>query len=151
KSVGRRASVVNGTDLASVRMYLGWTQLRDGYGKSLWSAFGSPVGAVAVLAALVGVYVVPAVAALRGSRVGAFGYTAAVVSRAVAARASGGRAWPDALAHPVSILVFGHLTLSSVLAQRFGRLRWKGRPVGTGVGSRRARRIQGGVCQDWRP
>ncbi|MEO9138093.1 MAG: glycosyltransferase, partial [Jatrophihabitans sp.] len=42
KSVGGRASVVNGTDLASVRMYSGWAQLRDGYGKSLWSAFGSP-------------------------------------------------------------------------------------------------------------
>lgn len=154
KSAGGRASVVDGTELASVRMYSGWEQVRDGYGKSLWAAFGSPAGALTVVAALVGVYVIPAAAALRGSRAGALAYAAAVVSRVVAARATGGRVWPDALAHPVSILVLGRVTLHSVLAHRRGRLTWKGRPVDAGPGPRAHRRRSspaGAVCQDWRP
>jgi hypothetical protein len=110
-------------------MYSSWPELRDGYGKSLWSAFGSPPGAVAVLAGLGVGYVVPAVAALRGSRLGLAGYLAGVASRVVAARTTGGRAWPDAAAHPVSVLMFGYLTLRSLRERRRGTLRWKDRRI----------------------
>ena len=96
KASGGRGGVVDGTALATCRMYASWPELRDGYGKSLWAAFGSPPAAVAVLAGLTLVYVVPPIAALRGSRAGLAGYLAAVASRVVAARATGGRAWPDA-------------------------------------------------------
>ena len=70
KRSGGRGGIVDGTSLATCRMYGGWTELRDGYGKSLWSAFGGPVGSSAVVGALSFAYVVPAVAALRGSRIG---------------------------------------------------------------------------------
>ncbi len=52
KRAGGRGAVVDGSGLASCRMYSGWAQLRDGYAKSLWSAFGSPAGAAGVLALL---------------------------------------------------------------------------------------------------
>jgi hypothetical protein len=45
----------------------------------------------------------------------------------VAARSSRGRAWPDALAHPVSVVLFGWLLLRSYRLR--GRIRWKGRRV----------------------
>jgi hypothetical protein len=133
KRSGGRGVVVDGSALASCRMYVGWGELSDGYGKSLWAAFGSPAGAAGVVSALVLAYVVPGVAALRGSRVGALGYLAGVAGRVVTARATGGRWWPDALAHPVSVLLFGWLTARSVVARRRGTLAWKGRyldPVG---------------------
>jgi hypothetical protein len=74
-------------------------------------------------------YVVPPVAAARGSRAGFAGYAAAVAGRVVAARRTGGRVWPDALAHPASIVAFCALVARSLARHRAGALRWKGRPV----------------------
>ncbi len=129
KRAGLRGGVVDGTDLATCRMYGGWAELRDGYGKSLWAAFGSPVGAAATMALLGALYVVPAAAAVFGSRVGLAGYALGVAGRLVAARASGARAWPDALAHPLSVTVLGWLTARSWWLRRRGALTWKDRPV----------------------
>ncbi|TFV54756.1 hypothetical protein E4P42_25075 [Mycobacterium sp. PS03-16] len=109
-------------------MYATGRELRDGYRKSLWAAFGSPAGAVAIATALTLVYVVPAAAAVTGSRIGALGYAAAVVGRVAAARWCGGRAW-DALAHPLSVLALLELLASSWIGRTRGSLRWKGRAV----------------------
>jgi hypothetical protein len=127
KASGGRGGVVDGTELASCRMYGGWSQLRAGYGKSLWSAFGPPPRAAAVWTVLAVAYLLPPVAALRGSRAGAVGYAAAVASRVVAARRTGSRAWPDAFAHPVSIGLLGYLTAASHRDRRRGTLSWKAR------------------------
>ena len=71
----------------------------------------------------------PAAAAVRGSRAGLVGYAAGVAGRAISAAATGGRVWPDALAHPVSVLALDVLMLRSVLGHRRGTLRWRGRAV----------------------
>jgi len=110
-------------------MYRVWSDLRDGYGKSLWVAFGSPAGGLATAGTLALVYGWPAVAALAGSPVGAAGYLAGVAGRVLTGRRTGARVWPDALAHPASVAVFGWLTVRSVREHRRGALRWKGRPV----------------------
>jgi hypothetical protein len=112
-------------------MYDGWAEVRDGYTKSLWAALGSPAGAAATTAGLGLLYVWPAVAAVLGSPAGAIGYAAGVAGRVVAARRTGGRAWPDALAHPASVAVLGWLTARSWAGRRRGTLRWKGRSVHT--------------------
>lgn len=127
KRNGRRGTVADGTDLACCRMYDGWAQLRDGYAKSLWSAFGSPGGAAAVVGALSWVYVVPPLAALRGSRAGLFGYGAAVAGRVLVGRRVGSRVWPDALAHPASVATFGWLVADSLRRRRRGDLTVRGR------------------------
>lgn len=127
KAAGGRGGVVDGTALASCRMYGGWPALRDGYAKSLWAAFGSGPRAAAVFGLLGVAYVLPPLAALRGSRVGLLGYLAGVASRVIAARRTGGRAFPDAFAHPVSITVAAYLTARSYRDRRRGTLRWKGR------------------------
>nr|WP_255480845.1 glycosyltransferase family 2 protein [Quadrisphaera sp. RL12-1S] len=135
KAAGGRGGVADGTDLATCRMYDGWPAVRDGYAKSLWSATGSPAGAAGLVVALGAVFVLPAVAAAtglggRGGRVaGLVGYGAGVASRVVAARRTGGRAWPDALAHPASVAVLCSLVVRSWRLRRRGGLAWKGRAL----------------------
>jgi hypothetical protein len=109
-------------------MYDGWPALRDGYAKSLWGAVGgSPVASAAAAGALTAVWVLPAVAALRGSRAGLTGYAAGVAGRAVVAAATGSRPWPDALAHPVSVLLLDLIMARSLIGHRRGSLSWRGR------------------------
>jgi hypothetical protein len=128
KRSGGRGGPIDGSRLAACRMYDGWPALRDGYAKSLWGAVGgSPVASSAAAAFLTAVWVLPAVAALRGSRAGLAGYAAGVAGRAVVAAATGSRPWPDALAHPVSVLVLDLLMVRSVVGHRRGTLTWRGR------------------------
>jgi len=131
KRVGGRGGVVDGSRAASCRMYAGASELRAGYAKSLWAAFGSGPGAAAVVGVLLTAYVVPPVAALHGSRTGLVGYLAGVASRVVVARRSGGRA-ADAWSHPLSVLALAALTADSFRGHRQGRLSWRGRPVQAG-------------------
>jgi cellulose synthase/poly-beta-1,6-N-acetylglucosamine synthase-like glycosyltransferase len=123
KRTGGRGGVCDGTDLATTRMYDGWQELVAGYTKSAWTL---PLPAVALL---LGLYVVPPLAALRGSRAGALGYAAAVTGRVVAARRTGSRAWPDPLAHPLSVSLLAGLAVRSRLARQRGTLTWKGRSL----------------------
>ena len=105
------------TDLARCR------RLRE----VLWSAFGSPAGAGCVVGTLGVLYVLPPVAALRGSRVGLIAYAAGVSGRVVSARRTGGRVWPDAFLHPLSVIAFGGLTARSCWGHRNRTLSWKDR------------------------
>ena len=107
-------------------MYDSWPELVAGYGKSLWTL---PPASVAVLVLL---YVLPPLAALRGSRVGALGYAAGVAGRVVSARRTGAPALPDALAHPVSVSLLCLLAGRSRLHRRRGALVWKGRALSEG-------------------
>lgn len=130
KRAGGRGAPVDGSRLAACRMYEGWAQLRDGYAKSLWQAVGrSPAASVTAAAALTAVWVVPPLAALRGSRAGLIGYAAGVAGRVAVATRTGGRLWPDPLAHPVSVVLLDVLMARSVRGSRRGALTWRGRPV----------------------
>lgn len=129
RGAGGRTAVVDGSRLASCRMYRSAGELADGYGKSLWQAFGSPAGAAGTLAALGLAYVLPPLAALRGSRAGLLGYAAAVAGRVATARRTGSRAFPDALAHPLSVAALAGLTARSFRLHQQGALHWKSRPL----------------------
>jgi hypothetical protein len=67
---------------------------------------------------------------LRGSRIGAAGYLAAVAGRVITGRRTGARVWPDAAAHPLSIVALAALTARSLLGRRRGTLEWRGRSLG---------------------
>jgi hypothetical protein len=137
KRSGGRTAVADGSGLAECRMYGSWRELADGYGKSLWAAFGPPAGAAAVVLLLLILYALPPVAGLAAAAAGhagaaaagAAGYLLGVAGRLVSARATGGRAWPDALAHPVSVGLLAALVLRSFRLRRRAALSWKGRPV----------------------
>jgi hypothetical protein len=136
KRAGLRATVADGTDVATCRMYDDADELVEGYTKSLAAAFGSPAGAVGTMALLVWTYVVPPLALLRGLRrgdpalaaAGGAGYLAGVAGRVVAARRFGGRPG-DAPTHPASVLALAWLTARSWRMRRQGTATWKGRPV----------------------
>lgn len=125
---GGRTAVTDGSGLADCRMYDGWADLREGYSKSMWSAFGSPAGALAAHVGMSTAYVLPPLAAALGSPVGLAGYLAAVTGRAVVARRSGTSVWP-AFAHPLASAVTTWVTLQSLWRRRRGHLTWKGRAV----------------------
>ncbi|WP_320067096.1 glycosyltransferase family 2 protein [Micromonospora sp. RTGN7] len=137
KRSGGRIALADGSRLASCRMYDDWPQLRDGYTKSLWASFGHPGAAVAVLALLLLLYAAPPLIALAALAAGApavaalalLAWLLGAAGRVVSARATGGRWWPDALGHPVSVVVLGWLTARSYHLRKRRRLSWRGRPV----------------------
>lgn len=137
KRSGGRVALADGSGLAACRMYSSWRELADGYGKSLWAAFGSPAGAAAVVLLLLLGYAVPPVAGLAAAATGhagaalagTAGYLLGVAGRVVTARSTGGRAWPDALAHPLSVLLLAWLVLRSFRLRGRAALSWKGRPI----------------------
>ncbi|MEU7847522.1 glycosyltransferase family 2 protein [Micromonospora parva] len=136
KRAGGRIALADGSRLATCRMYDDWPQLRDGYSKSLWASFGHPGAAAAVVAALLLLYTAPPLIVLgfastapRVSMVALIAYLLGVAGRVLTARATGGRWWPDALAHPVSVVVLGWLTVRSYHLRKRRRLTWRGRPV----------------------
>jgi hypothetical protein len=133
KSAGGRGVVVDGTDVATCRMYDDGETLVEGYTKSLWSAFGSRAGSVGVVALLSLLYVVPPAAMLTGPtarvrRLGALGYAAGVTGRVLVARRTGGRA-VDSLAHPASVALFAALVAESWRRHDASTLTWRGRSL----------------------
>ena len=126
REVGATGGFADGSSLARCRMYSGWREIRAGYGKSLWAAFGSPVRGLAIAALLLSLYVAPLVALPARAAVAC--YLLGVAGRWLAAGRTGGRR-VDALAHPLSVVLFSWLVLASVIGHRRGRLSWKGRPV----------------------
>jgi len=134
KRRGYRGMPMNGGAIAECRMYDTPRDLYEGYAKSLWSIFANEPGAVGGMATMLLIYVVPPVVAVtsrdRGARAwGAVGYGAGVASRAMVARATGERTWPDALTQPASMGLFVGMLAASVIRRRRGTLTWKGRSV----------------------
>ncbi|WP_428964431.1 glycosyltransferase family 2 protein [Micromonospora fluostatini] len=137
KRSGGRIALADGSRLAACRMYDDWPQLRDGYSKSLWATFGHPGAAAVVVGLLLALYTAPPLVAVGAALAGApvvaatalAGYLLGVAGRVTTARATGGRWWPDALAHPVSVVVLGWLTLRSYHLRKRRRLSWRGRPI----------------------
>lgn len=142
RRTGRPTGTWDGSRLARCRMYEDAAQLRQGYRKSLWAAFGPPgsppavrAGATAAaLGLLAAVYLVPPAAAVVGPdratrMIGAVGTVAAAVNRALVAGATGSPVLPDSLAHPVSVAVLAGMVVDSHIARLRGTATWKGRPV----------------------
>ena len=129
KRTGGRISIMEGSRISSCRMYGSWSEIKVGYTKSLWAAFGTPAGAAAVVLMLLFGYVFPLVIAAANPLAGLAGYLLGVVGRVLAGRATGARVWPDALAQPGSVLLFGYLLALSYSRHRRGTLTWKGRQL----------------------
>ncbi|MDF3306139.1 glycosyltransferase [Rhodococcus sp. T2V] len=135
---GRVTTLVVAGRSVSCRMYEDAGALRRGYDRWLWTAFGSRLGAAAVLGVATVAYLVPPVALAAGRgrvrRWGAVGYLAATTSRLCArALERGDRLTAadvaGALAHPLSVAAVTALTVSSHHSHRRGRTRWKGRTL----------------------
>lgn len=115
KLAGGRGVVVDGTRLATCRMYDDWPALAEGYAKSL------PGLPPAVPLGLAAATLLPLLGRHRRQA-----YAAMVLSRAIAAWRTGSPVL-DSLAHPASVVAATALWARS--RHRQGTTRWKGRPV----------------------
>lgn len=131
KATGHGIAVVDGTDLATCRMYDGFAATWRGFARNAYEALGSP-GALATMALLnVGLFVLPfaalAASPIVGARPGTTAAWAASVALIVALRlvlAARFRApWWIALATPLAVLAMTAIQLHSYLNH------WTGRPV----------------------
>jgi hypothetical protein len=134
KTSGFHCATVNGSELAYCRMYDNTDALVNGYTKSLWNAFGSPVGSIAVNSLLAFTYLVPPIAMMTSRKtstraIGAVGYLAGVAGRAMVAKETRSRVVPDSFAQPASIAAFIGLNALSWSRHVRGKNSWKGRAV----------------------
>ncbi len=136
KRAGMRAGVVDGTRLATCRMYRGWKELRDGYSKNLWAGTGTKLAAFGLGSFLVLVYLLPwllllgAVGTLRLDigLVACVSIVLSFVGRVISAHNTGANK-RDALLHPASIVTLLYLLTRSWRLHRRRALAWKGRSI----------------------
>jgi hypothetical protein len=134
KASGGKVALTPGPDIATCRMYEDNEQFVQGYTKSMWRAFGGPLGGLAVTAMFALEYLLP-IAGLIAAEIGTAlwwlcmsGVAAGVIGRLVAAGVAKDAKWP-ALLHPLSIMVFAWLMVESLRRKRRGRLQWRGRTL----------------------
>ena len=118
--------VINGSSIATCRMYSSWSQIESGYGKSLNRAFGSALGSITAILFLFITGIAPIIVAFTGASWGWIAYSLVVVTRMLSALRSKGRII-DSLVHPVSSIVLIYLIVYSWLKR--GTIEWKGRTV----------------------
>lgn len=128
KRSGYYGNVIDGSTIAQCRMYQSWQELRDGYSKSLWSAFGSFSGALLVIIFLIALYIFPLFIALFGWQWGIFLLLTALISRIMAAIRSQS-SLTSTLFHPIAIALLCYLILRSWWLKRKNRLTWKSRAL----------------------
>ncbi len=129
KLTGSRGVAVNGAGIASCRMYEGFAELRDGYTRWLWVLFGDNKVLVTTCAKVLASDVLPVLAALRGSKLGLFGYAVGVTGRVISGRAARDRLIPDAALHPLSSALSVGLYIDSVRRRKKDQVTWKGRAI----------------------
>jgi hypothetical protein len=123
---GARGGVADGSALAQTRMYKNFAEIRAGYGKSLWKAFGSKSGSAGVIIFLFATGIAPVFSWFAGNPLGFLAYGFIVITRVLSANRSRGRAL-DALLHPISCAILIYLIIYSWRAR--GVVAWKGRTL----------------------
>jgi cellulose synthase/poly-beta-1,6-N-acetylglucosamine synthase-like glycosyltransferase len=125
-SAGYRGVVTEGSGIASTRMYSSFDEIRQGYGKSLWKAFGGSIGTVIAIAFLFATGILPVLMILNGYLIGWLIYLYIVFSREISAIRS--RSNPlFAFLHPLSSALLIYLIIYSW--RNRGTIQWKGRTV----------------------
>lgn len=127
---GFTGCVIDGSEISTCQMYESNQALVSGYSKSLWNAFGGPIGSLLVNLFFLFVYVFPLVGFFIDAVVlAALGLVLGTVGRLVSAQTSNGRKLPDSLLHPISILAFIALNLISWRRHLAGTNTWKSRDL----------------------
>jgi hypothetical protein len=125
-SGGYKGAVIDGSSIASTRMYSSLREIREGYGKSLHAAFGSPFGSLVAALFIFLTGVLPFIYSLSGNLLAIGALLAIVGSRMISAAASSSRL-RDSFLHPVSAALFIYLLYYSWSNR--GKTQWKGRTL----------------------
>lgn len=127
---GFKGCVIDGSALATCHMYRTDKQLIAGYSKSLWKAFGGIFGSIAINLLFIFVYVFPLYGFFSNQPwLAAIGLLSGTLGRVISARASGSRIFPEALLHPLSIIIFSWLNFVSWSRHLRGINTWKSREL----------------------
>lgn len=123
---GAHGGVADGSKLAHTRMYKNFREIKAGYGKSLWSAFATPLGAGVAIAFIFLTGIAPIILWFTGNPIGLFTYEIIVITRIFSAKRSSGRTL-DSFLHPISSAIFIYLIIYSWRMR--GRVQLKGRTL----------------------
>ena len=123
---GAHGGVADGSKLAHTRMYKNFREIKAGYGKSLWSAFATPLGGGVAIAFIFLTGIAPIILWFTGNPIGLFTYEIIVITRIFSAKRSGGRTL-DSLLHPISSAILIYLIIYSWRMR--GKVQWKGRTL----------------------
>jgi len=125
-SAGYKGVVTEGSGIASTRMYASFDEIRQGYGKSLWKAFGGPLGTLIAISFIFITGILPVILIFNGYLSGWFIYLYIAFSREISAIRS--RSNPlYAFLHPLSSALLIYLIYYSW--RKRGTIQWKGRLV----------------------
>ena len=125
-AAGYKGVVTEGSGIASTRMYGSFDEIRQGYGKSLWKAFGGPIGTVVALLFIFITGILPVILIFNGYLTGWLIYAYIVFSREISAIRSRGNLL-YAFLHPLSSALLIYLIIYSW--RNRGKVQWKGRTV----------------------
>lgn len=123
---GFKGCVADGSQIATCHMYDSWAEVKAGYGKSLWAAFGTRFGSFTAISFLFITGILPLLGAIAGFTAGFYALEFVIISRVIAARVSGGRLL-DSFLHPISTVLLIYLIIYSWTAR--GKVQWKGRTL----------------------
>lgn len=123
---GFKGCVANGSHIATCHMYKSWAEVKAGYGKSLWAAFGSRLGSFIAIIFLFITGILPLLGVIAGFTAGLYALAFVIISRIIATRVSGAR-FLDSFLHPISTLILIYLIAYSWSAR--GKVQWKGRTI----------------------
>jgi glycosyltransferase involved in cell wall biosynthesis len=127
---GFTGCVIDGSAIATCQMYESNQDLISGYSKSLWNAFGGPIGSLFVNAFFLFIYVFPLVGFFVDEvLLAALGIALGAAGRLISAKTSRSRMLPDALFHSISIVAFSVLNIVSWWRHLTGTNTWKSRDL----------------------
>jgi glycosyltransferase involved in cell wall biosynthesis len=125
-AAGFRGSVIDGSEISSTRMYSSFDEIKNGYGKSLHTAFGSLFGALFASLFMTATGIFPLLYSLSGNLIAIAALLAIIGTRFISAAASSTRL-RDSILHPLSSALFIYLLYFSW--RNRGKTQWKGRTL----------------------
>ena len=123
---GHKGSVINGGEIAQCHMYSSFVELRAGYAKSLWKAFGSIAGTIVAITFIFASGIAPIILIAMVSAWGWFAFEFIVLSRIISAFVTRGKII-DSLMHPISSIILIYLIIYSWSVRK--SVQWKGRTL----------------------
>jgi len=125
---GFKGGVADASAVARCRMYASNNELIRGYTKSLWKAFGGPIGTLFTVALLVATQILPLLLILAGYRIALLPFAAAALTHLLAARRTRSPLL-NTITHPLAALSLIALIAESYRRRSLGTLEWRGRKV----------------------
>jgi glycosyltransferase involved in cell wall biosynthesis len=123
---GFRGVVIDGSEIATTRMYSSFAEIKSGYGKSLHRAFGGVIGALFVTAFMALSAIIPLIHSFSGNFLALAALSAIIASRLLSAYSSSSRI-RDCFLHPISAILFIYLLYYSWSHR--SQVKWKGRTI----------------------